>query len=409
MGAAGPASLLRVLYLTYNGLTEPLGRRQVLPYVLGLGRRGWRFTMVSFEKTETADAEACRQVGAALSQAQVTWIAKRYHKRPTLAATALDVASGIATSARQRGDVGLIHARSTVPALIAALAARILGVPWIFDVRGLVAEEYADGGHWRRDGVLFRLTSAVESRLLRGATGLVFLTERIRDEFAQRGAWPGKPTAVIPCAVDLAAFAASDESRARVRAALDLGNGPVLVYSGSLGSWYRLREMLDFYEIAAGQIAGLSLLIVSPDEQKARTLVADHPRAARIRAVRARPEQMPEYLSAADAGLCFLGDHHSKAASSPTKYGEYLAAGLAVVTNPWTGDAARLAGDPAWILVDAFSPEAYSAAASELRRRLEQPDRLRQAARALAQRCFSMDDALDRYEGLYRRVLEAGR
>jgi glycosyltransferase involved in cell wall biosynthesis len=116
---------------------------------------------------------------------------------------------------------------------------------------------------------------------------------------------------------------------------------------------------------------------------------------------------MPEYLGAADAGLCFLGDHHSKAASSPTKYGEYLAAGLAVVTNPWTGDAARLAGDPAWILVDAFSPEAYTAAATELRRRLEQPDRLRQAARALAQRSFSMEDALDRYEGLYRRVLEA--
>jgi glycosyltransferase involved in cell wall biosynthesis len=166
--------------------------------------------------------------------------------------------------------------------------------------------------------------------------------------------------------------------------------------------------MLDFYDVAAREIEGLSFLIVSPDEQKARGLVADHPRAAHIRVVRARPEQMPEYLGAADAGLCFLGDHHSKAASSPTKYGEYLAAGLAVITNPWTGDAARLAGDPAWILVDAFSPEAYSAAATELRRRLEQPDRLRQAARALAQRCFSMEDALARYEALYRRVLEAG-
>ena len=34
--------------------------------------------------------------------------------------------------------------------------------------------------------------------------------------------------------------------------------------------------------------------------------------------------------------------------------------------------------------------------------------RLRQAALALAQRCFSMEDALDRYEGLYRRVLGGG-
>ena len=400
---------MRVLYLTYNGLTEPLGRRQVLPYLLGLARRGWRFTVISFEKPETADDQARGQVRAALAQAQVEWIPRRYHKRPTLAATSFDAAAGIVTALRQRRDVGLIHARSTVPALMADAASRLLRIPWIFDVRGLLAEEYADGGHWSRESLLFRMTSAAEGRLLRRAPGLVFLTERIRDEFAHRGAWPEKPTAVIPCAVELATFAAPDGSRARVRAALLLGEGPVLVYSGSLGSWYRLREMLDFYEVAAREIAGLSLLIVSPDEEKARALVAEHPRAARIRVVRARPEQMPEYLGAADAGLCFLGNHHSKAASSPTKYGEYLAAGLAVVTNPWTGDAARLAGDPAWILVDAFSPEAYAAAARALRQRLEQPDRLRQAARDLAQRCFSMDDALDGYEGLYRRLLEAAR
>ena len=400
---------MRVLYLTYNGLTEPLGRRQVLPYILGLARRGWRFTVVSFEKGETADEEARRQVRAALQAADVEWIPKRYHKRPSLGATGFDVAVGIAASLRPRGPIALIHARSTVPALMADIAARVRRVPWIFDVRGLVAEEYADGGHWSRDGFLFRLTRDRENSLLRSARGLVFLTERIREEFARQGAWPERPTAVIPCAVDTGAFAAPPGARARVRSTLGLGDGPVLVYSGSLGSWYRLREMLDFHDIAAREIEGLSFLIVSPDEEKARRLVADHPRAATIRVVRARPEQMPEYLSAADAGLCFLGDHHSKAASSPTKYGEYLAAGLAVITNPWTGDAARLAGDPAWILVDAFSPEAYSAAARDLRRKLADPDGLRQEARALAQRCFSMEEALGRYEGLYRRVLEAGR
>jgi glycosyltransferase involved in cell wall biosynthesis len=400
---------MRVLYLTYNGLTEPLGRRQVLPYIVGLARRGWRFTVVSFEKPGTADEEARRQVRAELEPAGVEWIIKRYHKRPSLGATGFDVAVGIAASLRHRGEVALIHARSTVPALMADTAARVLRIPWIFDVRGLLAEEYADGGHWSRDGGLFRLTSAVEGRLLRGANGLVFLTERIHAEFAAGAAWPERPTAVIPCAVDLAAFTASGESRARVRSALHLGDGPVLLYSGSLGSWYRLREMLDFYEIAARQIADLHLLIVSPDEQKARPLIAAHPQAGRIRAVSARPEQMPEYLSAADAGLCFLGDHHSKAASSPTKYGEYLASGLAVVTNPWTGDAARLRGDPAWILVEGFAREAYLQAARELRRRLEDPAALRRQARALAERAFAMEDALDRYEGLYRRVLEGRR
>jgi glycosyltransferase involved in cell wall biosynthesis len=333
-------------------------------------------------------------------------VPKRYHKRPSLPATAFDVGAGIAASLRRQGArIDLIHARSTVPALMASAAARRLGVPWIFDVRGLLAEEYADGGHWPRHGLLYRMTSGVEHRLLGRARGLVFLTERIRDEFAQRGVLGETPTAVIPCAVDLAAFAAPADARPRLRAALGLGDGPLLTYAGSVGSWYRVREMLDFFEVAAGEIAGLGLLIVTPGEAEVRRLVEGHPLAAKIRLVRARPEQMPEYLSAADAGLCFLGDHHSKAASSPTKYGEYLASGLAVVTNPWTGDAARLAGDPAWILVDSFSRPAYAAAARDLRDKLARPQDLRKAAQALAQRCFSMEDALDRYEGLYRRVL----
>jgi len=118
---------------------------------------------------------------------------------------------------------------------------------------------------------------------------------------------------------------------------------------------------------------------------------------------------MPAYLSAADAGLCFLGDHHSKAASSPTKFGEYLASGLAVVTNPWTGDAARLRGDPAWILVDGFAREPYLQAARELGLRLGDPAALRRQARALAEREFAIEHALDRYEGLYRSVLEGRR
>jgi glycosyltransferase involved in cell wall biosynthesis len=406
--ARTPAHRVRVLYLTYNGLTEPLGRRQVLPYIVGLARRGWRFTVISFEKPETADAEARRQVRAELDAAAVAWIPKRYHKRPSLLATGGDVATGIAASVRHRGEVALVHARSTVPALMADTAARITKTPWIFDVRGLVAEEYADGGHWRRDGHLFRLTRAAEARLLRSASGLVFLTDRIKGELATRGETNNQPTAVIPCAVDLTAFTATADGRQRVRDALTLGDRPVLTYSGSLGSWYRLQEMLDFYDVAARAIDRLALLIVTPNESEARARTAGHPRAADIRIVRARPEEVPDYLAAADAGLCFLGDHHSKAASSPTKYGEYLAAGLAVLTNPWTGDAARLSGEPAWILVDAFTREAYESAAGTLKARLADTARLRGDARSLARRAFALKEAVDRYDRLYRQIVKAG-
>jgi hypothetical protein len=53
-----PRVAQNVLYISHNGLTEPLGRRQVLPYVVGLAARGWHMTVLSFEKAETATPEA---------------------------------------------------------------------------------------------------------------------------------------------------------------------------------------------------------------------------------------------------------------------------------------------------------------------------------------------------------------
>ena len=50
------------MYVSHNGLTEPFGRRQVLPYLVGLSARGWRITVVSFEKADTAKPEAQARV-----------------------------------------------------------------------------------------------------------------------------------------------------------------------------------------------------------------------------------------------------------------------------------------------------------------------------------------------------------
>jgi hypothetical protein len=41
-----------ILYLSYDGMTDPLGQSQVLPYLCGLSQKGYRFTLVSCEKPE---------------------------------------------------------------------------------------------------------------------------------------------------------------------------------------------------------------------------------------------------------------------------------------------------------------------------------------------------------------------
>lgn len=35
------------LFITYDGLTDPLGQSQILPYILGLRQRGYEFHVLS--------------------------------------------------------------------------------------------------------------------------------------------------------------------------------------------------------------------------------------------------------------------------------------------------------------------------------------------------------------------------
>jgi len=42
--------IIEVLYLSYDGMTDSLGKSQVLPYLVGLSTKGFRITLISFEK-----------------------------------------------------------------------------------------------------------------------------------------------------------------------------------------------------------------------------------------------------------------------------------------------------------------------------------------------------------------------
>ena len=47
----------RVLFISYNGMLEPLGQTQVLPYLRELAKRGVKFTLLSFEKSKAFTEE----------------------------------------------------------------------------------------------------------------------------------------------------------------------------------------------------------------------------------------------------------------------------------------------------------------------------------------------------------------
>src|SRR2546430_5868222 len=183
----------RVLYISYNGMLDPLGQSQVIPYLKELSKLGVRFTLLSYERAQAYGAEGeqrCRSLKQELSQFNIEWHHLRYHQRPSMPATAFDVAAGIRFASRlvRQDRIELVHARAHIPAVIALNLQRRFGIKMIFDVRGLMAEEYIDAGHWRKGSVAARLTKTFQRRALAAADGVVTLTERIWPVISQ---WNG--------------------------------------------------------------------------------------------------------------------------------------------------------------------------------------------------------------------------
>lgn len=395
-------------------MLEPLGQTQVLPYLRQLAERGVKFTLLSFEKPRVftaAGQQACQALKQELGQQGIEWHWLRYHQRPSLPATVFDVIQGIRYAGRlvKRNKIELVHARSHIPATIALALKRKFGIKMIFDVRGLMAEEYVDARHWPEGGLRYRVTKTTERRIFAAADGIVTLTERIWPIIKEWEGLKGRDVrhAVIPCCVDLSLFKFDEAQRAKLRAELNLCERLTMVYSGSLDGWYLTEEMADFYAgfVRKRDDAHLLWLTTGSHERvrqlmSARGIGEDH---FSVRAV--TPKEIPGYLAAGDIGISFIKRCLSKLASSPTKNGEYLACGLPIVINAGIGDSDALADESrAAILIRDFNELDFDTAWTKIEEVVSDPN-IRTRARALAEKVFDLESVGgERYAQLYEAV-----
>ena len=215
-----PGDRMTSLYICYQSVLDPLTQTQVVAYLEGLARAGHQMLLLTFEPRPLGPGEE-RTLREALRAKRVQWFWLRYHKRPTVPATAWDVAAGVAAGLRliRRHRVDLVHARVHVPGLMAVALKRLTGVKLLFDIRGLMAEEYVDAGQWKEGGILFRAVKRLEKSIMGAADGVVILTHEgkrlITGWYSKEAAT--KPVITIPCCVDLRRFPPPERAAGRRR------------------------------------------------------------------------------------------------------------------------------------------------------------------------------------------------
>ena len=402
-----PVTPWRALYISYFGIQEPLVQTQVLPYLRTLREAGYSIHLLTFEPSPG-------RLGIAATRQEMTaqgidWRFLRYHKRPSLPATAWDILCGAAAAAHwtRRAGISIIHGRGHIPTAIGAIARFGTSAELLFDIRGFMPEEYVDAGVWPAGGLRFRLAKAVERALFRSADGFVVLTERAR-EILSTITGP-RPVEVIPCCVDPERFSGANGEAART--ALGAGGRTVGVYAGALGGWYLTEDLVRLFAAARARDPGAFALVLTQSDPVPlrRGLLAAGLAESDFAVQAVLPGEIPDYLATADYAVSLIKPCYSKLASSPTKLAEYLLAGLPVLCNAGIGDVDELVqGEGVGVVLEQLDEQS-------LTRGLEQIDLLR-AEPGCADRCRQAGLAhFDltgiggaRYSRLYARLLGAG-
>ena len=171
------------------------------------------------------------------------------------------LADAIVALARDwRPDV--LHAHSPALCGMAALhAGKQLGIPVVYEIRAFWEDAAVSNGTGSEGNVKYRLTRALENRVVAGARAVVTICQGLKDDLVQRGV-PADKITLSPNGVDLALFGKSAAPDSQLRAELGLGDGPVIGFIGSFYDYEGLDDMIAAMPLLLQAVPAARLLLV---------------------------------------------------------------------------------------------------------------------------------------------------
>ncbi len=393
-----------ILYITYDGVLEPLPRSQVLGYLFELAKNH-RIILLSYEKKKNwLDGPLKKEVLEGIRNAGIYWVPLRYHKNPTMLATLYDLFLGYLVSVYLvlRYRVRLVHTRGDMPSIVGLILKKILTIKVLLDMRGFWAEERVRSGSWRRDSKIFYLAKWFEQKFLLNADVTVVLTRAATKVIAQYSYWEKKKKkslVVIPTCANLEIFHPRVSTNKRNSSIFTLG------YVGAAGI-YAFDQVLEFYKALKQFNADSHLLILNREEHDwiYKKLKEHSMPKKNVTLKSAAHKQVAEEMSHMNAGIFFLNQDPSLPAVAPTRFAEFLGCGIPCICNDGIGDVSEiLEGEQVGIVLRELNHQAFQEGILRLTDLCKDPELATRCTNA-ARKHFSLEKGVEAYHRIYENI-----
>ncbi|MEO6671535.1 MAG: glycosyltransferase [Ferruginibacter sp.] len=407
----------KILFISYDGMTDPLGQSQVIPYLIGLSKFGYQFTILSCDKPDHFSANK-EYVEGLLKGFYVEWVSIPYHKNPPVISSVYDYLrlKQAAKTLHKKRNYDMVHTRPGLPTLVALWMKKKYGVRFLNDVRGFWADERVDGGMWNLKNPVYKkiyhFFKQHEYECLEKADHITCLTHAAKKEMLCWKNIKGQPLPidVIPCSADLDLFNPLNVDaslKKQFRDDLNIKDTDIIfTYLGSIGGWYLIKEMMQFCKLIADRMPEARFLFISPHrhEQIVAAAAQFGLPLEKIITTHAQRHEVPVLLSFSNYSLFFIKKCFSKISSSPTKHGEIMAMQIPLITNAGVGDIKEIVEEyDAGIVLNDLSENSMQLAAEKI---VNKPVFDKQKIRQGAEAIYSLEKAVLAYKLVYDKIFK---
>ena len=413
-----------IVFLSYDGMTDPLGQSQVIPYLAGLSKKGFQITIVSFEKSDRYE-KFKDTIQNLLHQHHISWEPLSYTPKPPVFSTVYDLWQLFRKikAIHKQKPIKLLHCRSYITSLAGLSFKFNHQIPFLFDMRAFYADERVDGGIWNLKNPVFNhiysFFKKKELEFLTSANYTISLTNAGKKIIHSWNTIPNQPIPiqVIPCCADLNHFDFhSLQTNKLEEFQRKLGLKPketvispdrelVVSYLGSLGTWYMEKEMFQFFKVLKSKYPLAKFLIITPDSKESivKKAAENQVNEKDLVIIFGNRADVPTLVSLSHFSLFFIQPLFSKQGSSPTKHGEILGMGVPVVCNTGVGDVEEIVTSTnSGLLVHHFQENDYLQVITNLPGLISRPPT---DFRNAAIQWYSLESGINRYFEVYQAIL----
>ena len=328
-----------VLYISIMGMSEPLGKSQVLEYLSDLSNNYSMF-LYSFEKD--LRKEIINDLSKKMEREKIKWSFQKYSNKHGIFSTIKQIFSSYRELKIlvKQNNIKLIHARSLIPVVIALFLKRKFKLKVIFDIRGFQIDEKAEVGRLKKGSILFKLLKKIEHYSYKKSNSIVTLTYASVLYISQY--CDNKKIAVIPTCANKQLFKRiSTQEKSQFKQDVGYANtDKILLHVGAVSNWYDFDNELKIVSKLMLDDPNLQFLVINKSEhsfisKKVNEFQID---TKRLKVIEVDFYDMYKYLNVVDASIFIIKATFSKTASAPTKFAENLACGLFSITNNGIGD-----------------------------------------------------------------------